>query len=134
VYKELLMPDATDTGLLERFRLISGNNRPSDNMQLFLEHAPPDVAERFLSMLDAISGAPALEPRIKALIRVVVCMVVGHELGVKSWTRSALASGATPEEVVEALYTVIPQVGAIPIIRMLPAALSATQEAGDPNT
>src|SRR5579859_7492662 len=103
------MPDTTDTGLLERFRTISGNNRPSNNMQLFLEQAPPEVAERFLSMLDAISSAPHLEPRIKALIRVVVCMVIGHDLGITSWTRSALASGASIEEVIEALYTVIPQ-------------------------
>src|SRR5207249_9011290 len=128
--QEILMPDLTEAGLLARFSTISGNTQPSDNIRLFLEQAPPEVAERFLSMLDAISGAPHLEPRIKALIRVVVCMVIGHDLGVKSWTRSALASGATPEEVVEALYTVIPQVGAIPIIRMLPAALSATHEVG----
>jgi alkylhydroperoxidase/carboxymuconolactone decarboxylase family protein YurZ len=114
--------------LVDQFRGISGNSLPSDNMRLFLEHAPPDVAQRFLSMLDAISAAPHLEPRVKALIRTVVCMIVGHELGVKSWTRSALASGATGDEVVEALYTVIPQVGAIPIIRMLPAALSVIDE------
>jgi alkylhydroperoxidase/carboxymuconolactone decarboxylase family protein YurZ len=124
------MPDSADPGLVARFSSISGNYQPSDNMRLFLEQAPPEVADRFLSMLDVISGAPHLEPRIKALIRVVVCMVIGHELGVKSWSRSALASGATPEEVIEAMYTVIPQVGAIPIVRMLPAALSATREVG----
>jgi alkylhydroperoxidase/carboxymuconolactone decarboxylase family protein YurZ len=115
-------------GLLDQYRSISRNSQPSDSMRLFLEHAPPEVAPRFLSMLDAISAAPHLEPRFKAVIRAVVCMVIGHELGVKAWTRAALANGATGDEVVEALYTVIPQVGAIPIIRMLPAALSVIEQ------
>jgi len=124
------MSESPPNDLLQQFRGISSISQPSDNMRAFLEHAPPDVAERFLSMLDAITAAPHLERRTKALIRTVVCMVIGHDLGVKSWSRAAVASGASQDEVIEALYTVIPQVGAIPIIRMLPVALSALGDTG----
>ena len=37
-----------------------------------------------------------------------------------------MKAGATRQEVIEAMYAVIPQVGAIPIIRMLPLVLEDT--------
>ncbi|GEM_PF-4765896 len=123
------MAETRDDSLLQRFQGISGVSKPSGNMALFLEHAPPDVGERFLDLLNALGSTPHLDARTRALIRVVVCMVVGHELGVKAWARAALGAGATAGEVVESFYSVIPQVGAIPIIRMLPVALEVVDEA-----
>jgi alkylhydroperoxidase/carboxymuconolactone decarboxylase family protein YurZ len=124
------MSQTSSESLVKRFHDITQVPEASENMRIFLREAPDDVAERFLDMLEAINATPDLDYKIKALIRTVVSMVLGHERGVTAWSQAAISAGASRLEVVEALYTVIPQVGAIPIIRMLPLVLGEPPDKG----
>lgn len=129
------MNQAPSEALIQRFHDISKVPQASENMRIFLCEAPDDVAERFLDMLEAINATPNLDYKVKALLRTVVSMILGHERGVTAWSQAAMKAGASRQEVLEAMYTVIPQVGAIPIIRMLPLVLAespgADVEPGD---
>lgn len=118
------MNQAQSEALIQRFHDISKVPKASENMRIFLREAPNDVADRFLDMLEAINATPNLDYKVKALIRTVVSMILGHERGVTAWSQAAIKAGASRQEVLEAMYTVIPQVGAIPIIRMLPLVLA----------
>ena len=120
------MSDAEHAELIERFHQVSGVPHASENMRIFLREAPEDVAERFLDMLEAINQMPNLDFKTVTLLRTVLSMVLGHERGVVAWSQAALKAGASRQEVIEAMYAVIPQVGAIPIIRMLPLVLEDT--------
>ena len=118
------MNQTPSEALIQRFHDISKVPQASENMRIFLSEAPDDVAHRFLDMLEAINATPNLDYKVKALIRTVVSMILGHERGVTAWSQAAIKAGASRQEVLEAMYTVIPQVGAIPIIRMLPLVLT----------
>jgi alkylhydroperoxidase/carboxymuconolactone decarboxylase family protein YurZ len=124
------MTEADDEALTERFHRVSGVPRASENMRLFLREAPSDVADRFLDLLEVLNQMPQLDYKITALIRTVLSMVLGHERGVTAWSQAAMKAGATREEVIQAMYAVIPQVGAIPIIRMLPLVLETPAQDG----
>lgn len=104
----------------ETFKRVSGIPVISGNMKEFLESAPSGVAENFLSFLGSLNEPTSLDYKLKVLLRVIVCMVLDHELGVKAWSRAALKMGWSRDQIIEAMYSVIPQVGCIPVIRMLP--------------
>ena len=115
----------------ERFKLNTLIEEPSPRMRSFLEHAPGETADHFVSLLQEIDQAGVLEYKVKAILRVCACMILDHEHGVRAWSQAALRSGATKGEIIDAMYTLIPQVGAIPIIRMLPEVLEL--EDSDPH-
>jgi alkylhydroperoxidase/carboxymuconolactone decarboxylase family protein YurZ len=114
---------------LDRFKSGTLIDDPSDRMRTFLDHAPEGVADSFVSLLVQINETGALEYKTKALLRVCASMIVDHENGVRAWSRAALKAGATKDEIVEAMYALIPQVGAIPVIRMLPEVLAIDEDA-----
>lgn len=115
-------------GLLERFKSGTLIDDPSEAMKGFLDHAPDGVAEEFLSLLLKLNETQALDYKTKTLLRVCASMIVDHERGVRSWGRAALRAGANKNEIIEAMYTLIPQVGAIPVVRMLPEILALEPE------
>lgn len=109
---------------LDRFKTGTLIDEPSEAMKTFLEHAPEGVADEFVSLLTQINQTRALDYKTKTLLRVCASMIVDHEHGVRSWSRAAIKAGATKDEIIDSMYTLIPQVGAIPIIRMLPEVLA----------
>jgi alkylhydroperoxidase/carboxymuconolactone decarboxylase family protein YurZ len=113
---------------LDRFRTVTLIDEPSESMQAFLEYAPEGVADGFVSLLGQINQTGALDYKTKTLLRVCASMIVDHENGVRSWSRAAMKAGATKAQIIEAMYTLIPQVGAIPIIRMLPEVLALKED------
>jgi alkylhydroperoxidase/carboxymuconolactone decarboxylase family protein YurZ len=115
---------------LDRFRSGTLIDEPSEPMEAFLANAPEGVADDFVSLLVQINRTGALDYKTKALLRVCASMILDHDLGVRSWSRAAFQAGATRAEVIEAMYTLIPQVGAIPVIRMLPEVLALDEDGG----
>lgn len=113
---------------LDRFKSGTLIDEPSEAMTKFLEYAPEGVADGFVSLLEQINRTGALDYKTKTLLRVCASMIVDHENGVRSWSRAAMKAGATKAEIVEAMYALIPQVGAIPIIRMLPEVLALNED------
>lgn len=114
----------TETNLYNRFRQGTLIGNPSENMRLFLENGPPGVADQFVTLLETINRTDRVEYRFKCLVRVILSMALDHEMGVRSWSLAAMRAGATRAEIIELMYAVIPQLGAIPIIRMLPEVLA----------
>jgi alkylhydroperoxidase/carboxymuconolactone decarboxylase family protein YurZ len=114
---------------LDRFKTETLIEDPSDRMQAFLEHAPAGVADSFVSLLAQINRTEVLDYKTKALLRVCASMILDHENGVRSWSHAAMKAGASKQEIIEAMYTLIPQVGAIPVIRMLPEVLAIDGDA-----
>ncbi len=111
--------DTEGQSVEDTFMAISGIPKFSDSMKVFLESAQPRVRDSFLALLQSVNEPYTLDFKTKTLLRVVVCMVLDHENGVRSWGRAALKKGWSREQIVEAMFAVTPQVGFIPVIRML---------------
>ena len=114
------LPTQSDADLEADFKNLTGMPAISERMKGFLASAHPDDRTAFLAFLKSVSEPRAVDYRTKVLLRVIVCMVLDHEQGVESWGRAALKQGWSREQLVEAMFAVTPQVGFIPLIRMLP--------------
>jgi alkylhydroperoxidase/carboxymuconolactone decarboxylase family protein YurZ len=71
----------------------------------------PEVARAFSGLYEAILGPRALDVRTKQLIHIAVLGALGHAPAIRAQIPMALAAGATPAELREALLVGIPAAG-----------------------
>jgi alkylhydroperoxidase/carboxymuconolactone decarboxylase family protein YurZ len=84
----------------------------------------PEIARACSTLYEAILGPAALDARTKQLIYIAVLGTLGHAPAIRAQIPMALAAGATPAELREALLVSIPAAG-------LANVLSVYTEVGD---
>lgn len=72
----------------------------------------PGVMSGFARMRDAARAEGALEPRVKELMALSIAVAVGCDGAITCQVHDALAAGASPEEVVEAVAVAVTMAGA----------------------
>ena len=93
--------------------------------------AQPALAETLRPFLKHSLAAGALDTTQKELIAVALLAAQGYEAGVRSHAGRALAQGATPDQLREALAMLIPFEGSGRFLRALPWIEAVIAEAGE---
>ena len=94
----------------------------STGFTAFLSQAPAH-AGAWLSAIEGLDGACALDPKTKSLAYVAVLAALGLESGVPFHAAEAKRGGASREEVISAILIGLPA-GGNRVIGSLPAALA----------
>ena len=95
----------------------------SPAFQLFLE-AAPDTARAWMSCVQALGQASALEPKARHLAYLAVLAALRMDSGVPFHVQLAKQAGASRAEVVSAILIGLPAAGHA-VTQSLPAALAA---------
>jgi Uncharacterized homolog of gamma-carboxymuconolactone decarboxylase subunit len=93
-----------------------------NTMEVFQQEAP-DVAKAFGGLIQAVSGMPTLEPKIKQLIYIAIKASYGDVNAVKAHVPMAKMNGATREEIKEAIVMTTTVCGIRGVASCLAAAL-----------
>jgi AhpD family alkylhydroperoxidase len=101
----------------------------SDAFMAFATQAPT-FQQPWMAMVSELDQASALDKRTEELAYLAVLAASGMESGIAFHVHSALAAGATREEIISALLVGLPAVGQR-VISSLPAALSVLDAAQD---
>jgi 4-carboxymuconolactone decarboxylase len=71
-----------------------------------------DFVEDQAALRLGLAGAPALEPKVKALLQMAALVASGSPAACVQWSAArAMAAGATEDEVADALLTIAPVAG-----------------------
>ncbi len=93
-------------------------------MELFHDEAP-EVANAFGALIQSVSSMPALEPKVKQLIYIAIRASQGETTAVTAHVPMAKKTGATRDELKEAIVMTTTVCGIKGIASCLGAALEA---------
>ena len=100
-----------------------GSDRVSDAFKTFMTEAP-DHARAWLSAVEALDGASALDKKTEELAYLAVLAALRMEGGLGFHVQMAKRAGASREEVISAVLIGLPAAGN-QVVQVLPAALAA---------
>jgi 4-carboxymuconolactone decarboxylase len=87
----------------------------------------PDVFKAFEEMASVILKKPKLDYKTKQLIYVGICSAIRDTGGVRYHSGEALKTGASKDEIVEAVLLALPTAGISAVLTSLPVALEAVE-------
>ena len=107
---------------------MSDNPHLLSNAFQTFAHEAPDHAKAWGEMVRALANASALEPKTRDLCYLAVLAALGLESGIPFHVKSAVASGASRQEIISAILVGLPAAGNR-VTQALPTAV-ATLDAG----
>jgi len=107
---------------------MSDNPHLLSNAFQTFAHEAPDHAKAWGEMVRALANASALEPKTRDLCYLAVLAALGLESGIPFHVKSAVASGASRQEIISAISVGLPAAGNR-VTQALPTAV-ATLDAG----
>ena len=101
----------------------NGENVMSNAFQTFLSEAP-NHARAWMSAVQELGKASALDKKTESLAYLAVLAVLGLESGIPFHVKIAKEAGASREEIISAILVGLPAAGNI-VTRVLPVAIQA---------
>jgi AhpD family alkylhydroperoxidase len=96
-------------------------------MELFRKEAP-EVSAAFNDLIQSLVASKGLDQKTKQLIYIAMKAAMGDEMAVKAHIPMAKASGATREEVVDAILMTLTVSGIRGVVHCLPDAVRQFEE------
>ena len=91
-------------------------------MEVFRKEAP-EVAAAFNDLILSLVGTKGLDARTKQLIYIAMKASIGDEMAVRAHVPMAIQTGATREEVVDAILMTLTTSGIRGVVTCLPGAV-----------